>query len=87
MPECCNGFAITEFADLGAHHHRRCPKYQTEKFTYLFYYSDALDKWVKAPDHLPLIVDPLGLGVGDVEEVKFKRLDLTDEEFNNLPEE
>jgi hypothetical protein len=71
---------------FGNHHHKNCDRYKTEKFPYLFYYEDAVDSWVPMPDKLENFM--LAEDQPDIEEieVRFKRVDMTDEEFDALPE-
>ena len=56
---------------------RVTPEHLVKK-PYLFYWEDAVDAWV------PLTGDVLV--AGEVREVKIKRTDMTEEEFNNLKE-
>lgn len=84
----CKGMVITTLTDLGEHHHRMCPKYRTEKFTHLFYYEDAVNAWVPAPDKIEEIISATDqLEEGDTIEIQFKRVDMTDEEIDSLPVE
>ncbi len=71
----------------GKHHHKKCPKYKTEKFPYLAYYEEAVNAWIPAPElvsELISVEDQLELG--DTMTLEFKRYDLTDYEFDNMPE-
>lgn len=78
-----------DFATLAAHrHHPECPLHKTEKHPRLFYYEEAEDCWTPAPDKVDCIVPIDGFaGPEDRIEISFKRLDMTDEEFYNLPED
>jgi len=55
----------------------------------LFYYEEACQAWTYAPIRVDQILDVKGCMSTHGEEVviRFKRLDMTDEEFNNLPED
>lgn len=55
----------------------------------LFYYEDSLDAWIPAPDSVEEILDIESRFTEDKEElaIRFKRLDMTDEEMDNLPED
>ena len=54
----------------------------------LFYYEEGVDAWCPVPDRLDGIID-LGLFMMNGEEIniRFRRIDMTDPEFNSLPEE
>lgn len=68
-------------------HHPACPLHKTEKYPRLFYYEEAEDCWTPAPDRVDCIVSIDSFtGPDDRIEIDFKRLDMTDEEFYNLPE-
>lgn len=87
MKECCAGFAITTLKDVGEHHHVNCPNYKTEKFTYLMYYEEAIDAWTFAPKAVENLIDVDNqLEVGEEMELRFKRVEMTDEEYDALPE-
>ena len=60
-----------------------------EKKPRLFYWNDGVDAWVPVPDKIEDIVDLESSLCEDKEEmeVRFKRFDMTDEEFDNLPED
>lgn len=73
-------------AESGKHHHEDCPKYATEKFPYLLYYEDTVDGWVITPEYLENIVVTDQLDVGEEQEIRFKRVDMTDKEHDELPE-
>jgi hypothetical protein len=54
----------------------------------LFYYEEGVDGWCPADD---LTIDNIislenFMDDGDIIEIRFKRIDMTDEEINNLPE-
>ena len=72
----------------GKHHHVNCEKYSTNKYPYLFYYEEAVDAWVPAPvtiEHLIVVDDQLENG--EEMEIRFRRVDMTDKEINELPED
>jgi len=53
----------------------------------LFYFEEGVDAWIPAPDNRENIVDlDIFSGSGEIIEIQFKRIDMTDTEFNNLPE-
>lgn len=84
----CINMAIVTLADISEHHHRMCPKYKTEKFVHLFYYEDAVNAWVPAPDKIEEIISVSDqLENGEIIEIQFKRCDMTDEEIDSLPVE
>ena len=87
MCDICKNFVITGSESHGQHHHKMCPRYKTEKFPYLFYYEDAVDCWIPVPDKLENIISVSdNMDVGEFIEIKFNRVDLTDREYDNLPE-
>lgn len=59
------------------------------KKPYLFYYEDAVDAWVPCDGiHVENIIDvATTLDVDEEMEIRFKRFDMTDEEFNSIPED
>jgi|GEM_PF-5656713 len=58
-----------------------------EKKPRLFYFEEACDAWVPAPDHVENILS-LDSFMSDNEEIeiRFKRVDMTDDEYDNMPE-
>ncbi len=53
----------------------------------LFYYEEAENCWMPAPDMLEMLLDLSMFGSDEeVIEIQFKRVDMTDEEFSSLPE-
>ena len=58
-----------------------------EKIPRLFYWEEALDAWVPAPDNVNHIVDVSFLDLEEDWLVRFKRFDMTDDEFNSLPDD
>lgn len=84
----CSSWARCEPIDLnnmGDHHHR-CVKYETEKIPRLFYWEEAEDAWVPAPDKVENIIDASNLDVGDDIEIRFRVFEFTGAEMNQLPE-
>jgi len=72
----------------GKHHHVKCEKYETEKHSYLFYYEDALSAWIPAPDKIENICSAVDNLEPDEEiEIKFRRVDMTDKQLNDLSDE
>ena len=57
-----------------------------EKKPRLFYWEEAEDCFTPVPDKIENIVDVDMLDDGETQEIQFKRVDMTDDEFNNLPE-
>ena len=84
----CTSWAGYGDQSFGKHHHVNCPKYKTEKFPRLFYYEEAENCWVPVPDKVDgeLIVTEEQLSDGEEMEIMFRRKDMTDEEFANLPD-
>ena len=85
----CTSWARVEPIDLtgvDAHHHR-CELYSKEKRPRLFYWEEAYDAWVPAPDKIENIVDVgFTLDPDEETEVRFRRSDLTDKEMAELPD-
>jgi hypothetical protein len=53
----------------------------------LFYYEEACDGWIPAPDKISELIDlDQFIYNSEVIEILFKRIDMTDTEFENLPE-
>ena len=54
----------------------------------LFYWEEGIGAWIPAPDKVENMVDvDEDLEQDEVVMWHFKRVDMTDEEFDNLPEE
>ena len=54
---------------------------------YLFYYEEGVNAWIPAPDDLSGIIDVDNFGAsGEVQEIQFKRVDMTQWQFDNLPD-
>lgn len=82
--ECINW--CWENPDLGKHHHPNCTGYDEETFVYLFYYEEAESCWIPAPCKVENIISASDqLENGERMEIDFKRVDMTDKEFDNLP--
>ena len=84
----CAKWARTPEEPHGQHHHGRCPKYATDTVPWLVCYDPAFDAWTLAPDN---VVDnvfdfPDSMERGSEVEIRFKRVDMTDKEINELPE-
>jgi len=84
MCECLGCMAILTPADAGQYHHKNCPKYSTEEQPRLFYYEEALSCWCPALEHTVNICDVANLEEGEDQQIIFKRIDMTDEKFDNL---
>lgn len=53
----------------------------------LFYYEEAVSAWIPAPERVENIIDVDCLDHdGTSFEIDFKRIDMTDREYDNLPE-
>ena len=89
--ECAN-WARVEEIDLCMTvdcHHSCCPKFASEVRPRLFYFEEGCDGWVPAPDEVESIIDATSHFAGpddDVVEIRFKRVDLTDKQYSELPE-
>lgn len=53
----------------------------------LFYYEEAVDGFVPVPDQVESIVDVENLDDGESRHIYFKRIDMTDEVYDALPED
>lgn len=72
----------------GKHHHVSCSKYETEKHPYLFYYEDAVNAWIPAPDKVENMISASDqLDDKEEIEIKFQRVDMTDKQIQELPVE
>jgi hypothetical protein len=59
----------------------------TEKKPRLFYWEDAHDCWCPTSGlEIDNLVDVEFMDPGEVLEIRFKRMDMTDEEFSAIPE-
>ena len=85
----CTGWAGYGEQSFGQYHHINCPKYKTEKYPRLFYYEEGEGFWAPVPNKVDgnLIDTSCQLEDGEEMEVMFRRKDMTDYEFANLPEE
>lgn len=85
----CSKMHFCDPETWGIHHHMSCPLYKTEKHPYLFYYEDGVDRWVLVPKRVDgeLICTADDLDDDEEIELRFKRVDMTDAEFDALPEE
>jgi len=57
-----------------------------DKTPRLFYWEEAVDAWCPVPVDI-CVLDPEDLDEGEVTTIQFKRVDMTDAEFDALPEE
>lgn len=87
MENCCATFCITDIDQLSQHHHKNCDNYKTKKYPYLFYYEEACDAFIPAPEEIDGILSIEDMEENEETEIRFKRFDLTDEEFDNLPDD
>jgi hypothetical protein len=68
-------------------HHPSCPLHKSEKHPRLFYFEEAENCWAPVPDNVNGILSTESFFAdGDVIEIEFKRGDMTDEQFYNLPD-
>jgi len=87
MKKCCADFCITKPGDRGNHHHKMCDGYRQEKNPYLFYLDEGLDAWVPVTSEIDGIICASNIDDGERVEIHFKRIDMTDEEFDAMPED
>lgn len=88
MPcECLSKMAGIGSESFGKHHHINCRHYATNKYTYLFYYSDGFDAWIPVSEKTGNVVDVLDFDANEEREIKFKRVDMTDKEYDEMPSE
>ena len=80
--ELCNCLTKTpEFK----YHKRGCPVRKDIKFPTLFYYEEAVDSYIPAPDSVENMISvEYSLDPDETIDIRFKRFDLTDEEFDKL---
>ena len=54
----------------------------------LFYYEEGVDAWCPAPGKVTEIIDTDShfSGPDEIVEIRFKRIDMTDHEFDTMPE-
>jgi len=84
--DVCISMAVTGPESFGQHHNKRCPKYKTERFPYLFYYEESENCWIPVPDEINNIIDvSQALDEDEKIEIQFRRSDFTDAEFDSLP--
>ena len=83
--ECVNmaGYGSESF---GAHHHKNCENYATEKYNYLYYYDGGSEAWLPVDSYLETYVFE-DCELGEVVEVQIKKIELTDKEVDELPED
>jgi len=72
--------------DRGQHHHKNCPNYKTKKHAYLFYLEEAVDAYIPAPEKLEHIINADNMDVGQEHDILFRRVDMTDEEYDKMPQ-
>ena len=53
----------------------------------LFYFEEACNSYIPAPDKIENIIDESMLDHEETQEIKFIVFEMTDEEFKNLPED
>jgi predicted RNA-binding protein len=61
---------------------------EDERKPTLFYYEDALDAWVPAPEKVENMIDARDhfSDDGEVITIQFKRIDISEREIQELPE-
>ncbi len=52
----------------------------------LFYWEDGVDAWCPSEELDPSVIMEYLENDGDIEEIRFMRRDMTDEQYDNLPE-
>ena len=67
----------------GSMHLKGCPLIKS----YLFYYEEAVNAWVPAPEKLAGVIDIDNLDEGEDTEIRFKRFGMTEAEFKAIPED
>jgi len=86
--ECINMCLPEGPESMGMHHNKMCPEYKAKKYPYLFYYEEAVDSWIPAPDKTEhIIATEDQLEDGEKIEIEFKRVDMTDDEYDSMPVE
>lgn len=65
----------------GSKHHNECPLLQS----YLFYWEDAVNAWVPAPDDLASIIGTENIDPGEISEIRFCHFRMTEKEYSELP--
>lgn len=86
----CTTWARAENIDLSGdrHHHSRCPKFETEKFPRMFYYEEAINAYCPCDfGVIETVASVDQLEDGEEMEIRFKRFDMTDKEFSEMPED
>jgi len=74
-------------ASMDKRHHPACPLFTTEVVPRLFYYEEAIEAWTPTPNNLDGVIELYNFSHdGEEIEIRFKRHDMTDEQFYNLPE-
>jgi len=67
----------------GVHHHINCDKYKTENNPYLFYFDEGINRWIPSPKKINGIINiKEDLSTSDQITLKFKRMDMTDKQYN-----
>tara|TARA_R110000782_G_scaffold199927_1_gene288815 strand:- start:598 stop:861 length:264 start_codon:yes stop_codon:yes gene_type:complete len=57
------------------------------KRPYLMYYEEAIDGWCLVPEKVEQMISTENLSVGDDQELRFKCVEMTDHEYENLAED
>lgn len=58
----------------------------SEKKPRLVYWEETCDSWIPAPERVSEILEATNLCEQEEEWLKFKRVDMTDEQWNNFPD-
>jgi len=58
-----------------------------DKKPYLFYYEEGIGAWTPVTDATEGVIYADNLEDGEELSIRFKRIDMTDEEYRNIPEE
>ena len=57
-----------------------------EKKKYLFYWEEACDSYVPAPEKVENIIDTDNLDTYESQDIKFRIFEMTEQEYKDLPE-
>ncbi|EOV1090651.1 hypothetical protein ACOLXF_000289 [Vibrio fluvialis] len=79
---CVNELIIPDVTTpKGSKHNKGCSQLKS----YLFYYEDSVDAWVPVPKCIDGIIGTESLDEGEELDIRFKRFDMTEEEYQNIP--
>lgn len=81
--ECLGSMAGYGPESFGLHHHKNCTGYEQQKHWVLFYYDEGLDAWTLPTDLDCMVGESYN---GDEVEIRFKYIEYTDKEIDEMPE-